>query len=505
MLALWDKLFPGDFSQGPLAPLSRDDMLDRVLQVPDLWTQLMRELYTGDFDPDSIWTPATTLAEAVKQAPEAAWRTAWRSGFVAVLEQGIRNSYLCGFTHEQLVTAQNPRRVGRCALMLDLFLACAERVLSSKHQEEVSVLLNILQDTVVGVFVKLWDVRDPFLIAQPASSVDARNNSSNHPMNYLYGLHVTLDKLGDLMITVLSEHRNFDFINSHIPHISLVIWLHSPVAKPLRDPPWVEFFCSADLGFVGDEQVAQGILRDLGEETVVDDRLAEVLNFFGEWQDMYAGARESLPLEPRFASYCLGAARRQLCQGNRAEPTGSIATTTAVLRNLRPGSLTSSRQCYAFLDLLCRFLKLYMQMFNDAAPPLLNTYTHWILQQLHRLGKDVRPKSAAMRRHTLQEWQAISDEIARRQLARRSDGWLRFARAWQVVHGHLLPEPGEVQWTPFGAFERCAWGECLCSRHKPAHRMRVCRGCERVVYCGKRCQRSDWEDGGHRSRCRRET
>lgn len=105
MLALWFQLFPSVSSRAP------GDMRDRVSEVPELWTQLMRELYTEELDADSIWTPATTLSAAVKQSPEAAWCTAWSSGFVFNLEQLIQSRYLCGFTREQLVTAQDRRRV----------------------------------------------------------------------------------------------------------------------------------------------------------------------------------------------------------------------------------------------------------------------------------------------------------------------------------------------------------------------------------------------------------
>ncbi|GJE93335.1 zinc finger MYND domain-containing protein [Phanerochaete sordida] len=516
MLALWRELFPGDFSQTPSVPLSPDNMRDRIIQMPDLWTQLMRELYTDDLDPYSIWAPATTLMLAVRFSSQATWCTALNSGFVVALAQLIGSSYLCGYTQEQLLTAQDPRRVGRCTLMLDLFVACNGRILASEQKEDVTMILDVLQDTIVGIFVKLWDVRDPFLIALPENSAKG-NDKSLSPVNHLYDLHATLDALGHDATKTLREHREIDFIGSHIPHVSLAIWLHSPAPEIregalstlglLNDPRhpsrdlWTEFFCSADLGYSGDEQIARGLIRDLSDETIVDGSLTDVVILMVEWQNMYAGARDSLPLERRFAPYSMAAVRRQLCQGRSTETRGSIAMATTVFKNLGTGSLTSSKQCYNFLDLFCRYLRLHMDLYNDTPPPLLNTFIHWGLQQLHRLGKGVRPKSAAMRRHTLQESQVISDEIARRQLARRSDDWRRFVRTWQVVRTYLTPEPGEAQWTPFGALERCAWEECLCSRHKPAHRMRLCKGCELVVYCGARCQRSDWEE--HRLRCRR--
>ncbi|GJE93346.1 zinc finger MYND domain-containing protein [Phanerochaete sordida] len=507
MLELWFQLFPSVSSRAP------GDMRDRVSEIPELWTQLMRELYTDELDADTIWTPATTLSGAVKQSPEAAWCTAWSSGFVFNLEQLIQSRYLCGFTREQLVTAQDRRRVGRCALMLDLFVACAKRVLARQRQEEVAVMLKMLQDTVTEAFAKLWNIRDPFLIAQPTNPANSPN-----AVDYLYGLHVTIDTLGHLTTITLRKHRDIDFIASHIPHVCLMIWLHSPVTRnraaalstlellhhPPESPPdhmWIEFFRSADLGYSGDEQIAHAVLRDLAEEKVVDDSLASVLILLGEWQLRYRDAPEKLPQEPRFAPYCMAAARRELCQGTSPEPTGFSAMAVGTFKILKMGSLTSSKQCYGFLDLFCRFLRLHMKLYDDAVPPLLDQYIDWGLAQLGELDKDIRPKASALRRHTLEEWQAVDDDIVRRQLARTNSEWRRFARTWKAVRRHLLPKPDETQEGAFGVLDHCAWDECLCSRHRPAHKMRMCKGCERVVYCGERCQRNDWELGEHRYRC----
>lgn len=248
--------------------------------------------------------------------------------------------------------------------MLDLFVACAKRVLTRQQQEEVAVMLNMLQDTVTEIFAKLWDIRDPFLIAQPTHPANSPN-----AVDYLYGLHVTIDTLGHFTTITLRKHRcvhpfqqahynrpmpsrDIDFIASHIPHVCLTIWLHSPVAKnratalstlgllhrPPEAPPdhmWIEFFRSADLGYTGEEQIAQGTLRDLAEEKVIDDSLAGVLILLGEWQSRYRGARENLPQEPRFAPYCMAAARRQLCQGTSPESTGFNAVAIVTFKILK--------------------------------------------------------------------------------------------------------------------------------------------------------------------------
>ncbi|KAI0821081.1 hypothetical protein BC629DRAFT_422662 [Irpex lacteus] len=57
--------------------------------------------------------------------------------------------------------------------------------------------------------------------------------------------------------------------------------------------------------------------------------------------------------------------------------------------------------------------------------------------------------------------------------------------------------------SPFVVNSRmCHWKDCLCSwDEKPPHRMKVCKGCWRVWYCGMTCQARDWQD--HRDYCLR--
>ncbi|KAH8094468.1 hypothetical protein BXZ70DRAFT_359393 [Cristinia sonorae] len=46
----------------------------------------------------------------------------------------------------------------------------------------------------------------------------------------------------------------------------------------------------------------------------------------------------------------------------------------------------------------------------------------------------------------------------------------------------------------------CFYGPCPCATHGATHSFRVCKGCWRVLYCGKDCQKSDWAMG-HRDVC----
>ncbi|CAL1711688.1 unnamed protein product [Somion occarium] len=51
----------------------------------------------------------------------------------------------------------------------------------------------------------------------------------------------------------------------------------------------------------------------------------------------------------------------------------------------------------------------------------------------------------------------------------------------------------------------CRWKDCLCSCNKPWHRLRVCKGCWRALYCSSKCQTrsKDWKVGGHKEECKR--
>ena len=100
------------------------------------------------------------------------------------------------------------------------------------------------------------------------------------------------------------------------------------------------------------------------------------------------------------------------------------------------------------------------------------------------------PKTLEIRRHTRRAWQAALDEMVRRQIGQRDPNWRQFLAAWRRI-GDLIPSVPESNETPSRAFEplrRCGWSECLCNVHKPAHKLRVCKGCWVVAYCSKKCQ-----------------
>lgn len=96
----------------------------------------------------------------------------------------------------------------------------------------------------------------------------------------------------------------------------------------------------------------------------------------------------------------------------------------------------------------------------------------------------------ALARHTHSAWKASADEISRRRLGPRFPAWRHFLILWRALGDVLRYHPEDDDASPvFGALERCGWEGCLCSVHKPAHSLRVCKGCWVVAYCGAQCQK----------------
>lgn len=204
----------------------------------------------------------------------------------------------------------------------------------------------------------------------------------------------------------------------------------------------------------------------------------------------------------------------------------------------------SDTHVYEFLGLLCHGCMHYTES-NEYGLERLGTYrtssitliqltslaeqlTHLVSSCLPRLRElkqeDDNPKVVAMRRHTLKAWQTTTNELNRSRLTRRDTAWRPFSLLWQRVGTLIPPVPDlEADEAAFDVLQRCGWSECLCNVHKPAHRMRVCKGCWVIAYCGAECQKkyvlrrvvlgtfliltvsrfSDWEKGGHRKHCRK--
>ncbi|GJE93342.1 hypothetical protein PsYK624_095010 [Phanerochaete sordida] len=365
-------------------------------------------------------------------------------------------------------------------------------------------MLGVLQGTVVRLYTRLWTVRDPFLLGK---SDDFNEDSAASYQgaagmdDELDELYVALNLLGRLTVDSLREHRTIKLLQSRIPHVVFFTWIHSADSRTRAEAlanvgvlsladstdrdPWREFFGDVLGGGLRHEHVTDAIVRDLGDSESVDESLTSVLCFLSVWHKFNISARRSLSSNALLAPYCLAAMRRQLCRGIDEDPKVHVSVASEVFMNLYFGLEVRGRQFYAFIDALCVYITLSIQQEPAGPPTNLTTILTWALRQ-HRATDD-RPKTVALRHASLAAWNAVAEAMAQRSLARRP-AWSSVVRLWGTLRARMLPAPTVPRVLAWGS-ERCAWEACLCSRHKPAHRMRVCKGCGWVAYCGERCQK----------------
>ncbi|GJE90269.1 zinc finger MYND domain-containing protein [Phanerochaete sordida] len=115
---------------------------------------------------------------------------------------------------------------------------------------------------------------------------------------------------------------------------------------------------------------------------------------------------------------------------------------------------------------------------------------------------------APLRRYTYSAWRASVAELDGRHALRDLPQWCEPLAVWRRL-GRLMPPDARddgahvIEERTTGVLERCQWRECACHVLRPAHPLKVCKGCWVVAYCSDKCQTSDWEQGEHRSACRR--
>ncbi|GJE93356.1 zinc finger MYND domain-containing protein [Phanerochaete sordida] len=528
MLQHWYELFPEpQSSRKALQHLSPEQINARLAKVPSSWTRLLRELCTADEDDDIaddfLWGLFSALEDGVRDASAKLWQSVWRTGFVLTLAELIDSAFLCGYTRQQIVS-ECGMCLERVSLMLDVLLACTERIVEDDRPAEVKQLLDIMQGTIIRVFVKLWDVKDPFLISEFLYSERAAGGLMLYDTDLLFR---TLVQLGYLTATQLDEHRTINFADSCIPHLFLLVWIWSSDlttrsdaianlglvprtdSAGTRDAVWARFFAAAAHDCCDSDAIRAAARRDLADEQVADDALAHTAIVALMWHHHVRATGATLHDDAALARACLAAARRQLCRGHdtKADDTALLGVVSATFKNIILGLPLRGNDCYAYLDLLSQYVLLRLDAPEPALPDILTKCLTYALPPLRTRASHTSPRSTALRLHSAGAWRFVGDALARRRVAARGAAWRRFVVAWGALRPLLaLPddrrEGGEVPAVAYGALARCAWGACLCSRHAPAHRMRVCSGCGRVAYCGGVCQEMDWKQGGHREVCR---
>ncbi|CAL1703078.1 unnamed protein product [Somion occarium] len=220
---------------------------------------------------------------------------------------------------------------------------------------------------------------------------------------------------------------------------------------------------------------------------------------------------------------CIAAAcQRQICMG-LSDPTyfiirGGFSSIGFLLRGLQtPGAQYPEREVKALmrsvnqLQLLAISSKFHAQAiaaddqaFISSIFGILFTYTAsgimpWRVDS--DLIASLRSQIGRILAPTLESLRALPISLAR---VRAIKLWTDLAKAHDI-RSDVQPDEaedvvaGQLVWS-----RRCHWRDCVCSHTpKPNHRVHVCKGCWRTYYCGIRCQKRDWSDGGHKTTCRR--
>jgi len=97
-------------------------------------------------------------------------------------------------------------------------------------------------------------------------------------------------------------------------------------------------------------------------------------------------------------------------------------------------------------------------------------------------------KLSGMKSRALRSWRAYGATF----------GWKSGVRAMNTVTPPSDPSDEPRYWK---IPKHCFSNACACTSRPAAHRIRVCKGCYRVLYCGPKCQKADW-NAGHRRICK---
>ncbi|GJE89911.1 zinc finger MYND domain-containing protein [Phanerochaete sordida] len=495
-----------------------DTTAERLVSSPHIWTSIIRGLRRSKTLPSPPELDAIRiLPHAVDNCDDADWTVAWDHGFVTAVAELVSYDGICGLTSEELASAQGPDvdTMRFISAMMDILRTSLDRFFTTpwRGDDETERLLEILQSKIIPMFDNLWEIRTPFLVSELAYT-------QTDPIAVT--LHESLCFLAMALAVILKFYRDVDIMktNSRIAHVLLLIWMYSPdrevrcqslrrIVGTADEAHQTSFFLSVSHGCTDRDRISASVLRDLKDEHILNE---DLLSSF-ECADIFSNLEpeDGGPVvhweEPLLIPYGLAAARRQLCLGtnydNLCIKISSIAF--GLSHDQKFDLPRMGKRVYELLGLLCRFVKDVIAEEEPETLDLLLDALWWLvpLLQTHPLDPgNNRPKELAIRRLTYNLWRETTDDLNRRRLVLRSQEWKEFARVWRGV-GRAIPDvpEGEASESPFEPLARCAWGGCLCSVHKPKHRMRVCKGCWVVAYCGTKCQTSDWQDR-HRWRCR---
>lgn len=141
----------------------------------------------------------------------------------------------------------------------------------------------------------------------------------------------------------------------------------------------------------------------------------------------------------------------------------------------------------------CFFIdETHLNLTFELRVPVASTQTLFSLY-VERFNTGSASKKILDLRQTFQySWFSIMKDLKTLRL-RPSDKLYPFFVQWKIIGRQLgIPSNAQQPQDPaaIGANNVvCCWAECLCHWSNPCrHKLRICKGCYVVMYCGKRCQ-----------------
>ncbi|KZV76060.1 hypothetical protein PENSPDRAFT_646603 [Peniophora sp. CONT] len=145
------------------------------------------------------------------------------------------------------------------------------------------------------------------------------------------------------------------------------------------------------------------------------------------------------------------------------------------------------------LGALSENVTLWRQAVQDSITEESSTINEVVLEQLRESARLNWYPSLSDLRDTQKELESIS-----------SPATTSIIRNWEQLGRHLgCDEITERKRVEGQRRRMCAWSSCKYHRMPAPASLRSCGGCGERKYCSTECQRSDWKEGGHKSRCRR--
>ncbi|GJE90255.1 zinc finger MYND domain-containing protein [Phanerochaete sordida] len=519
-------------TQGPLweAPFYGHDAESTTIGPPVQWTQLFTSLHRHRELSDT--TLRRELLLHLGAAEDETWNELWKHGFLKTVLIAASDVYFCAYSKEELLSPDRARRVEIMTyvrwLLFILFL-CLRRIVAEDlgqddtHRSETEIAINLIQSNFSGLWAALWDVRIPFLHPSTANEFDeiTRFVGGSYSLYYcIYGCVFTTDTI----IGMKNRRLSTDTSSPYIFYLVGWIWvctnrhsLHMCALEALGSWPGLELSLVPELLAVGPMRHADLLMtlyRDLCDVEVRDQILCNTYRLL-----LVLLPLQPLAVEPMGYTRILAAYRRQRCFGtpdpawrDRISRWHFIYVAVAVRgTEINPVDRISEAQLYATITALARWLVPAMEGLD--APWPTDRGVPSLAVTLTRIGRFLgtyapQQHLAPLRRHTYNVWRTSIAQVDERRLLRGLPQWREPLAIWRRL-GRLMPldarddsahEGKERAW---GVLERCGWRECDCHVLRPAHPLKLCKGCWVVAYCGDRCQMSDWEMGGHRRVCRR--